>query len=85
MVSMGMMCCMRKRGIPTEKYLIRTLESLMSAQVIWFWNSEIYTNGSRRGSMLVLFQNHSLDGEPSNGGTSNISLFEGFVELSYEV
>ena len=42
MVSMDMICHMKEEGIPAEKYLIRTLESLMLAQAMWFWNSETY-------------------------------------------
>ena len=41
-VSMDMICCMREGDIPTEKYLMRILGSLMLAQVMWFWNSRVY-------------------------------------------
>ena len=41
-VSINMMHHIRKGGIPAKKYPIRTLESLMSAWAMWFWNSEMY-------------------------------------------
>ena len=41
-VTMDIIHCMREGGILAEKYLMRTLGSLMLAQVTWFWNSEMY-------------------------------------------
>ena len=38
-----------------------------------------------RGVHSVLFQDHLLGGEPSNGSASDVPLFEGFVESSDEV
>ena len=42
MVSMDIICCMKEGGILAEKYPTRMLGSLMLAQVMWFWNSEMY-------------------------------------------
>ena len=39
----------------------------------------------RVGVCSVLLQDHSLGGESGNGSASNVSLFEGFIEFSYEV
>ena len=39
----------------------------------------------RKGVCLVLLQDHSLGGKPSNGGAHNISLFESFVKLGYKI
>ena len=39
----------------------------------------------RRGVHLIFLEDHLLGGEPSNSGSSDISLFEVFVELCNEV
>ena len=41
-VFMDIICRMREGSILAEKYLMRTLGSLMMAHATWFWNLEMY-------------------------------------------
>ena len=53
MVSMDMMWHIRGGGIPVEKYLIRTLASLMLARATWFLKVETYS--PRKGEYKWFF------------------------------
>ena len=52
---MDMMRHIRGGGIPVEKYLIRTLVSLMLVRTTWFLNIETYSMSKRKYELFFTF------------------------------
>ena len=55
MVSMDMMWRIRGGGIPTEKYPIRTLASLILARVTWFLKVDMYSTSKGVYELSLVF------------------------------